>query len=116
MTTFDCFSVTHHDDVVVVQLVGPVVPDDDNAFRLALLELIQQQSIKKLVVSFDQVDHCTSSVVSALITAQRRLDPAGGKLKLCCMTEPVRDKFQKLQLEPRVFEITDTLADALAAF
>ena len=116
MSTCDCFTVAQNQDVVIVHLAGPRVPDEDNSFRAALLDLIQEQSIKKLVVTFNQVRRCTSCVMSALIVAQRRLKTAGGKLKLCCMTEPVRDKFRKLKLEPNVFEIEDTLAEALAAF
>ena len=41
---------------------------------------------------------------------------SGGELKLCGMSEPVRDAFGMLNLDGTVFEIHDRETDALAAF
>ena len=113
MTANTAFTVTHRDEPVVIQLTGPHVPEQ--SFQQRLFDLIDQQSIKHLVVDFSQVTHCTSSIIGALIQVKRQHEPGGGTLKLCCLSQPMRDKFKKLKLEPLVFAISGTVDEALVA-
>src|SRR5262245_15648929 len=56
-----------------------------------------------------------SSGLGAFISCLRKLHAAGGDLKLCGMSKPVRAVFELVRMH-RVFDILDTPEDAALAF
>lgn len=67
-----------------------------------------------VVVSFAQLEQCSSSLIGGLVGLNRQLTERGSRLKLCEMNPPLREQFQRLRLD-RVFEIHGSLSDAIAA-
>ena len=56
-----------------------------------------------------------SSGCGALLSCLRKLNAAGGDLKLCNVTKPVRVLFELIRLH-RIFEIYNTREEAVKAF
>jgi len=56
-----------------------------------------------------------SSGCGALLSCLRKLNAAGGDLKLCNVTKPVRVLFELIRLH-RIFEIYNTREEAIRAF
>jgi len=69
----------------------------------------------RLVLDLSRLRFVDSSGLGAFISCLRKLNAAGGDLKLCCMSKPVRGVFELVRMH-RVFDILDTSEDAVRAF
>mgnify|MGYP000116727467 CR=1 FL=1 len=58
----------------------------------------------------------SDAVIAAVLMAKKRLDSEGGQMKLCEMSDAVRETFQMLKLDGTIFDIRATKADAVDAF
>lgn len=112
------FDVRQEDQVLIVHLVDPRLFDSlvVNALEDELLEMIDQEKPKKLLVSFDGVTHCSTTVINGLLRAKKRLLTLGGQVKLSNMQPLIREAYRLLNLDGTVFHIHDTEAEAVAAF
>jgi anti-anti-sigma regulatory factor len=87
--------------------------DDKHAIRSALLHLLNDVSIKQLIVDLSQVRYCSNEIVSDLLFVQRQLAQRDGNLNLCCMQPVVYEKLRELNLAGTVFTVYDSQAEAL---
>lgn len=87
-----------------------------NELEDEILEAIDEQQPKRLVIDFTNVKLCSTAVVNGLLRARKRLATTDGRLKLCGMIEPIRDGYRILNLDGTVFEIHEDIAAALRAF
>ena len=69
----------------------------------------------KIVVDLSSLGFIDSSGLGALVTALKTARQAGGDVRLCGLTTPVRSIFELTRLF-RVFDIFDSRADALRDF
>lgn len=117
MPDFQHFSVRVVDDVTVVQVLSPKLSDSltVSEFQDELLELIESDSPQHMVISFNGVLHCSTAVINGLLRAKKRLIAEDASLRLCGMSEVIRDAYRMLHLDGSVFDIDDTLEDSLAA-
>ena len=117
MPDFQHLSVKIVDDVSVVQVLTPKLSDSltVSEFQDELLEMIDADRPQRVVISFNGVQHCSTAVINGLLRAKKRLVTEGGSLRLCAMTEVIRDAYRMLHLDGTVFDIDDTLEDALKA-
>jgi anti-sigma B factor antagonist len=69
----------------------------------------------RLVLDLTRVRFVDSSGLGAFISCLRKLNAAGGDLKLCCMSRPVRAVFELVRMH-RVFDIFPTRGAAVHAF
>lgn len=69
----------------------------------------------RYLVSFRGVSYLSSMMLAVLIKFARRLEKAGGRLKLCALAPALREVFQIGQFD-RLFEIHDLEAEAFDAF
>ena len=106
------------DDVLIIQLIDPKLFDTTTVTELQdeLLRVVDTQLPSKAIVDFSYVVHCSTAVVNGLLRAKRRIQENGGELVLCGMTPGIRDAYTMLNLDGTVFQIYDTLDDALLAF
>jgi anti-anti-sigma regulatory factor len=88
----------------------------DAGARRELLLLAETERPSKAIVDFCRVVHCSTAVMNGLLRAKRRIIASGGELKLCGMTAGIGDAYKILNLDGTVFQIYDTLADAMLAF
>jgi anti-sigma B factor antagonist len=70
---------------------------------------------RKVVLDLSRLRFVDSSGLGAFISCLRKLNAAGGDLKLCGMSTPVRAVFELVRMH-RIFEIAATRDDAVAAF
>ncbi len=115
MSEYTRFRVVDRGDVLIVRLLDPTLFDTLAISELEeeLLQLLGERSPRKVLVSFAGVIHCSTAVINGLLRAKKKLVPAGGQLKLCAMTDTVREAYRILNLEGTVFEIYDSEQEAL---
>ena len=69
----------------------------------------------KVVLDLSRVQFVDSSGCGAILSYLRQLKSAGGDLKLCAVTKPVRSLFELVRMH-RVFDIFNTREEAVKAF
>lgn len=70
---------------------------------------------RKLVIDLGELQFVDSSGLGALLSCLRQMTAKSGDLKLCRMTKQVRATFELVRMH-RIFEIFDTVDEAVAAF
>lgn len=97
--------------VTVVHFDYPRVADEA---RTQLYELVESQGKTHLVLDFTSVVVISSVALGILVTLQRKVVAAGGKLAICGLDENLCYLFQITQLD-RVLTLCETREQALAA-
>lgn len=87
-----------------------------NELQNELLAYVGQERPMRLIVHFGQVTHSFTAVINALLLAKKRLARFGGDMRLCSLQDTVREAYRMLNLEGTVFDIFDTLDEALAGW
>lgn len=89
--------------------------DASNAkdFKQEVVSVLQQD--RKIVLDIGKLNFVDSSGLGALLSCLRQTNAAGGDLKLCQMTRPVRALFELVRMH-RVFEIFNTRGEAVNSF
>jgi len=82
--------------VHVVTVDGDLDAGNVQNFKNAILPMLS--SPIKLLIDLSNVPFMDSSGMGAIITCQRAAAAAGGQLKLCCPSEPVRTAFDLIRL------------------
>lgn len=110
--------VSTENDILVVHLIDPKLFDTTTVTALQdeLLRVVATERPSKAIVDFSRVVHCSTAVINGLLRAKKRILTSGGQLKLCGMTDAIRDAYRMLNLDGTVFQIHDTLDDAIGAF
>jgi anti-anti-sigma factor len=118
MSEYKCFKVAISGDVTEVHVKKEELSDLvlQNKFHEELMDLIRSQQPGKLLVSFQPVRYCATSIINSLVAARKETAAYGGRLRLCEMSVPVREAFKTLNLDGTLFEILDSLTDARAEF
>jgi anti-sigma B factor antagonist len=101
-------------DVAVVAVqVEYLDASNSKAFKRDLTNLLGRDV--KVVVELDQVKFVDSSGCGTIISCLRQLKAAGGDMKLCGVTKPVRTIFELVRLHS-VIDIFNTRDEAVKAF
>jgi anti-anti-sigma factor len=118
MSDYEHFRIRNVDDVLIIELVDPKLFDVSivMAWQEELLRLVDRELPTRAIIDFSRVEHCSTSVINGLLSAKKRISRNGGVLKLCGMIETIRDAYRMLNLDGTVFQIYDTVDDALSAF
>lgn len=82
-------------------------------FKTAMAPRLREHP--RLVLEMGAVQFVDSAGLAALLYCLRQVEPAGGDVKLCCLTGPVRTLLELVRMN-RVFDICETRDDALGAF
>ncbi|HLV80647.1 MAG TPA: STAS domain-containing protein [Chthonomonadaceae bacterium] len=69
----------------------------------------------KVLLDMSALSFLDSAGLGALLSCLRRLSGAGGDMKLCGVSRPVRSVFQITRMH-RIFDIFDSPEDAISAF
>ena len=73
------------------------------------------QACSRLVLDLNRVRFVDSSGCGAILSCLKHATSAGGDVKLCRVSRPVRTTFELIRLH-RICEIFDTCDEAVAAF
>lgn len=80
-----------------------------------LIDLLEDESVKKLLVNFERVLFMSSSALRALITLNRKAKDASATLFLCDIDENIMEAFRITRLDT-VFSIKKSEDEAIRTF
>ncbi len=101
-------------DVTVVVLPGERLDASDaKEFKRDIAPVLEANS--KVVFDMSQLRFVDSSGLGAILSCLRQLNAAGGDLKLCGLSKPIRALFELVRMH-RVFNIFNTKEEAVGAF
>ena len=117
MAGYRQLTVTEVGDVAVVRFNDRKIIEDISIQELGqeLLNLVEGEKRKKLLLNFSAVDFLSSAALGKLITLEKRVRAANGKLKLSNIRPEILEVFTITKLT-NLFDIKDDESDALAAF
>lgn len=112
------FDVKRAGDVTELRLADPSLFDIRHYEELQddVVDYVEHQRPGKLIVDFSDVGYCSTAVIAAMLMVRKHLESEGGQIKLCEMSDEVREAFQTLKLDGTIFEILATKSDAAKAF
>lgn len=118
MSYYKHFTIDQQGDVTEILLANMDYFDVVHyaEFHEELLTFVEHEKPKNLLVRFDDVQYCSTAIISALLKARHRQVSEGRQIKICGMNETVRDSIRMLKLDGTVFDICDDAATAIAAF
>ena len=77
---------------------------NSKAFSKDLAPLLQDNA--KVVLDLEQVQFIDSTGLGAMVSSLRKLHSAGGEMKLCGVSKPVRALFELVRMH-KVFDISN---------
>jgi len=118
MSSYRRFEVQVINDVTTLHLADARLLDPITIREVTdeLLAYAENERPNRLVVNFGQVKVCGSEIMGAMIRLKKRVDSGGGLLKLCGMSEFVREGYKIAGLDGTLLTIYDSHADAVNAF
>jgi anti-sigma B factor antagonist len=104
-------------DVTVVNFIDKKILDEQNIQIIGeqLFNLVEELSRHKLLLNFSNVDSLSSAALGKLISLDRKIKSAGGKLILCNIAPNIHEIFEITKLDTR-FNIQKEEQSALLAF
>jgi anti-sigma B factor antagonist len=117
MTTHRRIDVSKVGDVTVVKFIDKKILDEASIQELGLelFGLIEQLNRKSILLNFTGVEFLSSAALGKLITLDRKVKAAKGRLKMCNIRPEIFEVFQITKLN-KVFDIRKEEAEAIAAF
>jgi anti-sigma B factor antagonist len=101
-------------DVTIVALnVEEFDAGNADDFRRQIAPVLKD--CRKLVLDLDRVQFVDSRGCGAILSCLKHISPAGGDLKLCRVTQPVRMVFELIRMH-NICEIVNTREEAVQAF
>ncbi|HWN83314.1 MAG TPA: STAS domain-containing protein [Candidatus Udaeobacter sp.] len=88
--------------------------DETNQLRDAIDELVKQGNMY-LVLDLSKVNHLNSTALGLLVSTHTNYTKRGGSVKLCALEKRISNLLVITKLS-MVFEVHETLEDALASF
>jgi anti-sigma B factor antagonist len=109
--------VTKTGDVSVVKFRDRKILDEAVIQELGaeLFGLVEVDNRKTILLDFAGVEFLSSAALGKLITFDRKVKTAKGRLKICGLTPGILEVFEVTKLN-KVFDIRSDATEALAAF
>jgi len=106
--------ITRQNDVGVVSFQTSRILDQSNVQQLGdeLDALLSKHKLKKLVLNFDKIHYMSSAVMGKLVGLHKKLNEAGGELRLCNIADSIYEIFEIMRFD-KLFEIRDTEDEAV---
>jgi anti-sigma B factor antagonist len=104
-------------DVTVVNFVDNKIIDEQNIQIIGeqLFSLVDEVGRRKLLLNFGNVDYMSSAALGKLITLNKKVNAAGGRLILCGIAPQIYEVFEITKLD-KFFKIVKEEQAALQAF
>jgi len=93
-------------EVTVVNFIDKKILDEQNIQIIGeqLFELVDNQGKKKILLNFSNVEFLSSAALGKLITLNKKVQAAGGRLGMCKITKEILEVFQITRLD-KLFKI-----------
>jgi anti-sigma B factor antagonist len=117
MATQQRIVVSKVGDVTVVKFVDKKILDEANIQALGqeLFALVEIDNRRSIVLNFTDVEFLSSAALGKLITLDRKVKAAKGRLKMSNIRPEILEVFQITKLN-KVFDIRKDEAEAISAF
>ena len=117
MATHKRIDVSKIGDVTVVKFVDRKILDETGIQELGaeLFSLVELDNRRSILLNFDNVDFLSSAALGKLITLDRKVKSAQGRLKMSNIRPEILEVFQITKLN-KVFDIRGEEAEAVSAF
>lgn len=104
-------------DVTVVSFTDKKILDEQNIQVIGdqLFSLVDELGRKKLLLNFGNVEYMSSAALGKLITLNKKVQGAGGKLVLCNIDANIREVFEITRLD-KIFAIKNDEQEGLQMF
>jgi anti-anti-sigma factor len=113
-TPFITREKTAGNDVVVLELEGSLDITTVETFETRLKELAEHEK-SRLVIDMEKLQYISSAGIGALMFFIKRFRGQRGDIKIANVNPGVYRIFELMEL-PNIFQITETVGDALDAF
>ena len=102
-------------DVTVAKFIDKKILDEGNIQIIGnqLFALIEEDKRQKIVLDFSNVEYLSSAALGKLITMDKKVKAAKGKLRLCAIRPDIYEVFAITKLN-KLFDMKDTVEAALA--
>lgn len=102
-------------DVTVAKFIDKKILDEGNIQIIGnqLFALTEEDHRQKIVLDFSNVEYLSSAALGKLITMDKKVKAAKGKLRLCAIRPDIYEVFAITKLN-KLFDMKDTLEAALA--
>jgi anti-sigma B factor antagonist len=117
MTTHRRIDVSRVGDVSIVKFLDKKILDEAGIQELGLelFALVEHDKRKAILLNFSDVEFLSSAALGKLITLDRKVKAAKGRMKMCHIRPEILEVFQITKLN-KVFDIRGDEAEAIAAF
>jgi anti-sigma B factor antagonist len=104
-------------DVTVINFIDRKILDEQNIQIIGeqLFGLVEQEGRRKLLLNFGNVEYLSSAALGKLITLNKKLQGAGGRLILCNIDPQIYEVFEITKLD-KFFNIQKEEQAALQSF
>jgi len=104
-------------DVTVASFIDRKILDEGNIQIIGtqLFGLIEEDGREKIILDFTNVEYLSSAALGKLITMDKKVKAAQGKLRLCSVRLEIYEVFRITKLD-QLFDIHDTQEQALEGF
>jgi len=104
-------------DVTVARFTDKKILDESNIQIIGnqLFNLVDEDHRQKIVLDFTNVEYLSSAALGKLITMDKKVKAAGGKLRLCAIRPDIKEVFKITRLD-KLFQIVDNRDKAVEGF
>ena len=104
-------------DVTVAKFIDKKILDETNIQIIGnqLFGLVDEDGREKIVLDFSNVEYLSSAALGKLITMDKKVKAAKGKLRLCSIRPDIYEVFAITKLN-KLFMIDDNQEKSLASF
>lgn len=104
-------------DVTIARFTDKKILDESNIQIIGnqLFNLVDDDHRQKIVLDFTNVEYLSSAALGKLITMEKKVKAAGGKLRLCAIRSDIKEVFKITRLD-KLFQIVDDREKALEGF
>jgi anti-sigma B factor antagonist len=104
----------HPGGVMVVEVDGQLIVGNRQELKQKVLDALEEGN-KKFLIDFSKTGYIDSSGLGVLVSLSKKIRDEGGDLRLAGLNDDLKTLFELTKLDT-LFAITDSAAEALAAF
>lgn len=108
------YTVTHEDDVTVVDVEGELVVGNRRELKEEVVSRLEQGD-EKFLLDFAGASYIDSSGLGVLVSLSKKIREGGGELRLSGLDEDLETLFELTKLDT-LFQIAESRNEALAEF
>ena len=103
--------------VTIARFTDKKILDESNIQIIGnqLFNLVDEDHRQKIILDFTNVEYLSSAALGKLITMDKKVKAAGGKLRLCSIRTDIKEVFKITRLD-KLFQILDDRDKAIEGF